>query len=105
MDLTQQQWAEELARNPEAIILDVRTPEEWEEGIIPGALMLDIYSGPEFMAGIQQLDKDKTYFVYCKAGGRSRQACDIMNLTGIGKTFNLLGGFSQWTGETTKPGL
>jgi rhodanese-related sulfurtransferase len=103
MDLTQTQWAGELAQDPDAVILDVRTPEEWEEGIIPGATMIDIYSGQEFMAAIQALDKEKHYYVYCKSGGRSRQACDIMDTLGIGKTYNLVGGFSQWTGEKAFP--
>ena len=103
MDLTQQQWAEELAQDDNAVILDVRTPEEWAEGIIPNAVMLDIYSGAEFLAAIQELDKSRHYYVYCKAGGRSRQACEMMNLIGIPKTFNLVGGFSNWTGPSEQP--
>jgi len=103
MNLTQEDWAEQLQNDNNAVILDVRTPEEWEEGIIPDAKMIDIYTGPEFLHSIESLDKSKNYYVYCKAGGRSRQACDIMNQMGIENTYNLLGGMSQWQGERTMP--
>lgn len=103
MNLNQQQWATQLAQDDNAVILDVRTPEEWSHGIVPGAVMIDFYTGPDFLEGLQALDKDKNYYVYCKAGGRSAQACDIMNNLGIMKTFNLNGGFSQWQGDVTQP--
>lgn len=102
MNLNQQQWAAQLAHDDNAVILDVRTPEEWSEGIVPGAVMIDFYTGPDFLEALQELDKDKSYYVYCKAGGRSAQACDIMNNLGIMKTFNLNGGFSQWQGDVAQ---
>lgn len=103
MNLNQQQWAAQLAHDDNAVILDVRTPEEWSQGIVPGAVMIDFYTGPDFLEALQGLDKDKSYYVYCKAGGRSAQACDIMNNLGIMKTFNLNGGFSQWHGDVAQP--
>ena len=51
------------------------------------------------MDEINKLDKNKSYFIYCKAGSRSAQACSIMNQLGFEKTYNLLGGFSNWTGK------
>lgn len=92
-----------MANDKNAVVLDVRTPEEWDEGIIPGAMMVDFYTGPDFLAALQSLDKDRNYYVYCKAGGRSAQACDIMNQLGIMHTFNLTGGMMQWRGERTRP--
>lgn len=103
MDLTQNEWASKLEADNNAVILDVRTPEEWEEGIIPGAMMIDIYTGQQFLDEVKQLDITKNYYVYCKAGGRSAQACSIMNSLGFENTFNLIGGFSQWSGDTTSP--
>ena len=103
MNLTQQQWAEQLENDTDAVVLDVRTPEEWEEGIVPNAVMVDFYTGPEFLDALQSLDKDKNYYVYCKAGGRGAQACDIMNQLGIMNTFNLVGGMMQWNGERVQP--
>lgn len=103
MDLNQNEWAAQLESDDNAVILDVRTPEEWEEGIIPGAMMIDIYRGQGFIDDISQLDKSKNYYVYCKAGSRSKQACQVMNQMGFHHTFNLVGGFSHWTGDTELP--
>lgn len=103
MDLSQKDWAEQLSQDENAVIVDVRTPEEWSEGIIPNALTIDIYQGQGFIYKIDELDKSKNYYVYCKAGGRSAQACGIMSQLGFKNTYNLLGGFSQWTGEVVLP--
>ena len=50
------------------------------------------------MEGIEKLDKSSHYFVYCKAGSRSAQACAIMQQLGFEHTYNLEGGFSEWNG-------
>ncbi|PZD79663.1 rhodanese-like domain-containing protein [Mesonia sp. K7] len=100
-DLTQDQWQEQLENDQNKMILDVRTPEEWEEGYIPGATLVDIREPQQFLDRIQALEKDKSYYVYCKSGGRSAQACQIMSQLGIENTYNLLGGFSEWNGETS----
>ena len=100
-DLNQVQWRDELAKDENAIILDVRTEVEVAEGYIPNAQHLDILNAGAFMEGANELDKDVHYFVYCKAGSRSAQACMIMESIGFKNTSNLLGGFSQWDGETT----
>ena len=99
-DLTQEQWRSQLAQDDQAVILDVRTQEEYDEVAIPGAKQIDIYDPPSFMEAIQQLDKSKSYYVYCRSGGRSAQACAVLNSIGIAETFNLLGGIMEWSGET-----
>jgi rhodanese-related sulfurtransferase len=98
MNLDQQQWWEEAQQNGNAVLLDVRTPEEWSQGIIPGAITIDYYKGQEFIDEVSQLDKEKTYYIYCRSGVRSANACSIMNELGFEKANNLLGGISQWTG-------
>jgi rhodanese-related sulfurtransferase len=103
MDLTQNDWKEQLAQDSNAAILDVRTPEEWSEGIIPNAIQLDIYQGQGFIYKLEELDKSKNYYVYCKAGGRSAQACSIMKQLGFENTYNLIGGMMQWNGEVVVP--
>jgi len=103
MDLSQSEWANQLEQDTNAVIIDVRTPEEWSEGIIPNALQINIYEGQGFVYKIDELDKAKNYYVYCKAGGRSSQACSIMNQLGFENTFNLQGGFMQWQGEVVEP--
>ena len=100
-DLTQQQWADQLANDNNATILDVRTQDEVNQGVIPGAIHIDIYKGQGFIYEVDALDKSKNYYVYCKAGGRSRQACNIMNQLGFEKTYNLMGGIIEWEGEIT----
>ncbi len=98
-DLTQQFWAEQLNRDGNAMILDVRTQEEVDEGKIPNSLHIDIYKGQGFIDEVDNLDKTKSYYVYCRAGARSAQACSVMNQLGFKNTYNLMGGFSQWRGE------
>jgi rhodanese-related sulfurtransferase len=66
-------------------------------------MMMDIYQGQEFIDSLELLDKSKNYYVYCKAGGRSLQACQIMSQLGFENTYNLIGGYSNWRGEKTMP--
>ncbi|MGB0789448.1 MAG: rhodanese-like domain-containing protein [Marinirhabdus sp.] len=99
-DLTQAQWAKKLAGDPNAVILDVRTAQELEQGHIPNARHLDVYDTAGFMGAVKTLDTSKNYYVYCHSGGRSKQACMILGSQGIAHAYNLLGGFSEWKGET-----
>ena len=98
-DLTQQEWAEQLANDNNAVILDVRTESEVDEGSIPNALNIDIYQGQNFIFDLEELDKNKNYYVYCRSGSRSGQACAIMNQLGFENAYNLMGGILKWTGE------
>lgn len=100
-DLNQAQWSEQMAQDNDAIILDVRTEHEIVEGYIPNAKQMDIQNAPAFMEAAQQLDTSKNYYIYCRSGGRSAQACMILESMGFKNTYNLLGGFSEWQGETT----
>lgn len=103
MNLDQKDWLSQLEADPNAVILDVRTQSEWEEGIIPNAIHIDIYKGQGFIYEVDALDKSKNYYVYCKAGGRSAQACSIMNQLGFENTYNLLGGITEWDGKVIVP--
>lgn len=98
-DLTQQQWKENLERDDHAVIIDVRTETEMEEGHIPKALHMDFYNGGQFLDDAKKLDPSKNYYLYCRSGGRSAQACAIFNSLGIRNCYNLLGGFTDWQGE------
>tara|TARA_B100000508_G_scaffold141091_1_gene146301 strand:+ start:27853 stop:28161 length:309 start_codon:yes stop_codon:yes gene_type:complete len=99
-NLSQEDWKQKLSSTDDAIILDVRTPQEWAEGIIPGAEKLDFLDSSNFMNEIKEMDKDKNYFVYCRSGNRSGQACQIMDQLGFKGAFNLIGGMMEWQGET-----
>ncbi len=98
-DLLQSDWVSQLQKDDNAVILDVRTDDEVAEGKIPKALHIDIYKGQGFIYAVEELDKSKNFYVYCKSGGRSAQACAIMNQLGFENTYNLMGGFSEWTGD------
>lgn len=103
MNLNQQDWVSQLEADENAVILDVRTEDEWNDGYIPNAINIDIYNGQGFIYEVDALDKSKNYYVYCKAGGRSEQACSIMNQLGFANTYNLLGGMMQWRGAVETP--
>ncbi len=103
MNLLQEDWVSQLEADENSIILDVRTEDEWNEGIIPEALNIDIHGGQEFINEIETLDKTKNYYVYCRSGARSAKACEIMNELGFENTFNLSGGFLGWNGEVEIP--
>ncbi|MCS7027706.1 MAG: thioredoxin domain-containing protein [Bacteroidia bacterium] len=79
----------------EAIILDVRTPEEFSTGHIEKAQNIN-YHAPDFQQKINALDKNKPYFVYCLAGGRSSAAAKYMRQNGFKEVYNLSGGISEW---------
>lgn len=101
-DLSQEEWAAQLKNDANACILDVRTPAEVEEGYIPGAIHIDFFLGQGFLDELEKLDKTRNYYVYCKSGGRSGQACALMNRMGIENAYNLKGGFMEWEGETVE---
>ena len=102
-DLSQQDWISNLNSDTKSIILDVRTDAEVEEGMIPEAKHLDIHQGQDFISALEKLDKTNSYYVYCRSGARSGQACSIMQQMGFEKAYNLLGGFNDWEGETIIP--
>jgi len=99
MDLSQQDWKTKLENDANAVILDVRTEDEWNDGFIPNAVFNDIYKGQGFIYKLDELDKSKNYYVYCRSGARSAQACAIMNQMGFETTYNLEGGFMKWKGD------
>lgn len=89
------QTFKELVDTGKGIILDVRTPEEIEQGHIANASTINFYD-EKFVAKINLIPKDKEVYVYCKAGGRSSQAAQILKQNGFNKIYNLDGGFMQW---------
>lgn len=98
-ELSPVEWAELQSQTPESVILDVRTEDEFESGYIKNALNLDIRGGSEFISSIEELDKSKAYFVYCRSGARSGQACQLMEQMGFEQVYNLEGGVLAWEGD------
>lgn len=95
-------FEEKLQSTPSAIVLDVRTPEEYRTGHIDGALNLN-YHDADFRAQIARLDKTKPVFVYCAAGGRSGSSATMLQELGFPAVYDLKGGMKAWksAGKTT----
>jgi rhodanese-related sulfurtransferase len=90
--------------NPNFVILDVRTPEEFLGEYIENAVNLDYYSDT-FRNDLDKLDKNKTYLIYCRSGRRSENALNIMKELDFREGYNMLGGIIKWKSEelpTTK---
>ena len=84
--------------NPDFVIIDVRTPEEFGGEHIEQATNIDFYS-ETFRDTLNALDKNKTYLIYCQVGGRSSSALDIMAELNFKEVYNILGGINQWKAE------
>jgi rhodanese-related sulfurtransferase len=85
---------EYVAAKDSAVLLDVRTAAEVQGGALPKATNIDFMS-MSFKNNIAGLDKAKTYFVYCRSGNRSAQACNTMHKMGF-DVRNLMGGIGAW---------
>jgi rhodanese-related sulfurtransferase len=94
MDLSVSEFSSKVTEAG-VITLDVRTPGEFNEGHIEGALLVDFQSG-NFENEIASLDKSKTYAVYCRSGNRSGQAVKVMRDAGFTDLYNLDGGVIDW---------
>ena len=96
-DLGSQEFASKVAE-PGVIVLDVRTAAEFAEGHLENAINIDVEGG-QFDAGIAQLNKTKTYAVYCRSGRRSGNAVEKMSSAGFTSLFNLNAGIIDWQNQ------
>lgn len=76
-------------------IIDVRTPNEFENGHIENAVNID-FKAADFIENISALNKNKTLLIYCRSGNRSGKAAKIMDSLGFTKIYDLEGGFMNW---------
>ena len=102
-NITPIEFKNQIKSDANAVIIDCRTAIEWDEGIIENSILLDLYDAHGFMQESEKLDKDKNYYVYCKSGGRSVTACQVLESLGIKNTFNLLGGITSWQDKIVAP--
>ncbi len=84
------------SQDEDVLILDIRTKEEFLSGKIPNAINIDYYS-PTFIQSLNQLDKHKTYLVYCRSGNRSSDTIRIMKELGFTSIIHLEKGIISWT--------
>lgn len=92
---------ERIMANPQAQILDVRTPSEFQDGHIPNAVNADWQDQESFLKQVQDLDRTQPVYVYCLSGGRSQQAADYLTEKGF-SVHNYEGGMLDWR-QADKP--
>ena len=84
-----------IIAHPDAIVMDVRRPEEFSEGHVAGAINID-YHGDDFRDQLAKLDKDAHYVLHCKSGNRSGKSVEIMKELGFQRVTHMDGGFDAW---------
>jgi phage shock protein E len=83
------------AAGPDVVVLDIRTPEEFAEGHIEGALNIDFYA-PDFTEQLAALDPEADYVLYCRSDNRSGQAMPMLEDLGFGAVAEVDGGILAW---------
>lgn len=94
-NLTPKAFVAALATAPDAVVIDVRTPEEFAMGHIDGAININ-YLGEGFWDKMEVLDPKGTYFVYCRTARRSVRTCTLMRNGGFKNIYHLDGGWNAW---------
>ena len=96
--LSQENLATKM-QDSNVVVIDVRTPQEVSSGYIKGADKFIDINGSNFQSEINNLDKSKTYIMYCRSGARSGRAADYMIENGFTDVYNLSGGILNYRGE------
>jgi len=87
--------AAEVIAGESPVVLDVRTPEEYAEGHLADAVLIDFYDA-DFAVQLDELDKDVTYVVYCRSGNRSESTIQTMRELGFTDVVEVAGGIQAW---------
>lgn len=90
-----------LSSPENVIVIDVRTPAETADGVVPGAIKME-YGSNNFEEELATLDKSKDYLVYCAAGARSGKTARIMQDMGFENVYNLDTGYEGWLEAESK---
>ena len=93
-----EEYAQNLNSDTTAYLIDVRTPEEYAEGHIDGAVLMNVMDDEAFVAGVDTLSKEHTYYIYCRSGRRIRKAAGQMIAKGL-TVVDLQGGYNAWKGR------
>ena len=93
-DVTVEEF-KKLVDSSKGLLLDVRTPDEFNEGHILEAVNINFYD-KDFAQQVEKLDKMKPVYVYCKSGGRSGKTKDLLHEKGFTEIYNLKGGILSW---------
>ena len=76
-------------------LIDVRTPGEWADGIIDNAIKINVTADDFEKLALEKLDKSNPVYIYCRSGGRSKIAADVLLKNGF-QPYNVLGGYMAW---------
>lgn len=91
----------EIISDENVMLIDVRTPGEYENGFIEGAVNIDIKAG-DFESKIKHFDKETPIAVYCAKGGRSASAAAAFKKLGFKMIYDLEGGYTAWSSESVQ---
>ena len=87
-----------LGENSNVQLIDVRTPEEFQEGHIPNSKNINLFDD-DFEKRLLKYNKSKPIFVYCEVGGRSGEAAALLSKSGYSNVYDLKGGMRAWKKE------
>lgn len=90
-----QQASQLMAARPELVVLDVRTPGEFAQGHIEGAINID-FKNADFATRLAELDAGQDYLIHCRSGGRSTKSLTVFKTVGFSHIIHMDGGMIGW---------
>lgn len=95
INITAEEAHKILKENTDIVIVDIRTPEEYEDEHIEGAINIDYYAD-DFKEKVGALDKSKSYLVYCRSGNRSSNAMKTFNTSNFNTVYHMTNGYLEY---------
>ena len=92
--ISQEEFAQILTK--EIQLLDVRTPQEYQQGYIEGAILINFFDSDFVPKVSARFDKNKPLYIYCAVGGRSNKAAKKLISVGFDSIYDIKGGFNKW---------
>ena len=93
--ITAKRAAARLKKDPKIVVVDIRTPEEFAKGHIKGAVNINMNS-KDFSEKLGKLERDKTYIMHCRSGGRSASSLPVWKRLGFKNVLHLSSGTLGW---------
>jgi phage shock protein E len=87
--------AQKILQDKDIVILDIRTPREYDASHIKGAININFYDR-SFADNLKKLDRNKKYFVYCRSGNRTGQSMRLFSSLGFKDVVHLYRGIIDW---------